>query len=341
MRSWTIRLVIGAVFLAGLAFLSKEMQASIMDYPIRIVVECGIYIILAVSLNLINGITGQFSIGHAGFYAIGAYVAASWTVLWQPLLVHRLPFLTLGTVSGDVLNLIIALTAGSIAAAIAGFVVGLPSLRLRGDYLAIVTLGFGEVIRVMLLNIDAVGGARGLSGIPTLVKRFDLSLFWVALFVVVALLVSRNLLKSVRGLTWLAVREDEIAADAMGVDTTRVKVTAFVIGAAFAGIAGGLYAHYFNDISPDVFGMDTSIVVTTMVVLGGSGSITGSVIAAILLTALPELLRPLQDYRLVIFSTILIVMMLTRPQGILGTREFSWDGLRRLFGPRARVEEGM
>lgn len=319
--------------MAAIFLVSRVLKETIDDYPIRVLVLCGIYIILALSLNLINGITGQFSIGHGGFYGIGAYCGAAWTVLAQPHVARSVPALALGSPLGDTLNLLIAIAIASLVAACAGFVVGLPSLRLRGDYLAIVTLGFGEVIRVIFTNMDAVGGARGLSGIPTLTASGGLEIFWVFLFVAIVAAMTRNLAQSVHGTAYLAVREDEVAADAMGVDTTRVKVSAFVIGAAFAGAAGALYAHYNSGIVPDEFGMDTSIIITTMVVLGGTGSVTGSAIAAVLLYGLPEVLRiPLiRDYRLVIFSTLLVVMMLTRPQGIFGHSEVGFETFRRFF----------
>ncbi len=337
MARWALTRLAGiSATLAILYFISVFVGPRMQEYVLNVVILCGIYVVLAVSLNLINGITGQFSIGHAGFFAVGAYTGAAWSVLWLPRIID-LPFLKLGTFVGDATNLLIALVLGALAAGIAGFVVGLPSLRLRGDYLAIVTLGFGEVIRVLLLNTEAVGGARGMSGIPALVGSFHMELFWVLLLVMLVILVSRNLMRSVRGLTFLAVREDEIAADAMGVNTTKVKVTAFVIGSMFAGAAGVLYAHFFTGISPDAFDMNSSIIITTMVVLGGTGSITGSVVAAILLTALPEFLRFLKDYRMVIFSMTLIIMMLTRPQGIFGHREFS---LRGLFRRKERRREG-
>ncbi len=331
---WLIRLVTILGSLAALFAISKVMTANIDPYYFQLIILSGIFITLAVSLNLINGITGQFSIGHAGFYAVGAYVGAAWTMLALPHIVKSVPLLALGAPVGDSLNLLIALALGAGGAALAGFLVGLPSLRLRGDYLAIVTLGFGEVIRGVLLNLDAVGGPRGLSGIPGLVKSNDLAIFWVFLVVLLVIVVSRNLLQSVRGLTWLAVREDEVAADSMGVDTTKVKVTAFVIGSAFAGAAGVLFAHFFTGISPDYFDMNNSIIITTMVILGGTGSVTGAVLAAALLSVLPELLRPLKDYRMVIFSTTLIVMMLTRPQGIFGTKELGLSMLRRLVPGR-------
>jgi len=335
-----IRLTTVIGFLVLLFIVSKIMSANIDAYYFQLIILSGIFITLAVSLNLINGVTGQFSIGHAGFYAVGAYVGAAWTMLAQPNVVKSLPVLAIGTPIGDAMNLVIALLLGAGFAALAGFLVGLPSLRLRGDYLAIVTLGFGEVIRGILLNLDAVGGPRGLSGIPGLVKSNDMAVFWVFLIVALAIVVSRNLLVSVRGLTWLAVREDEVAADSMGVDTTNVKVTAFVIGSGFAGAAGVLFAHFFTGISPDYFDMNNSIIITTMVILGGTGSITGAVIAAALLTVLPELLRPLKDYRMVIFSTTLIIMMLTRPQGIFGTKELGLGMLRRLVPRRRNLPEG-
>lgn len=340
MIRWAITRFAGvAVTVTGLYLISTFVGPRLQEYVLNVVVLCGIYVILAVSLNLINGITGQFSIGHAGFFAVGAYVGAAWSLLWLPRIID-MAFLKLGTFVGDATNLIIALILGSLAAGVAGFIVGLPSLRLRGDYLAILTLGFGEVIRVLLLNTEAVGGARGMSGIPALVGSFHMELFWILLLIVIVIHVSRNLMRSVCGLTFLAVREDEIAADAMGVNTTRVKVTAFVIGSMFAGAAGVLYAHFFTGISPDAFDMNTSIIITTMVVLGGTGSVTGSVVAAILLTALPEFLRFLKDYRMVIFSTTLIVMMLTRPQGIFGHKELRWPRFRRQSKPNGQGAAG-
>lgn len=332
MIGWALSRLVGVtVLLTALAFLSNALTESLETYYFLIIIQCGIAATLAVSLNLINGITGQFSIGHAGFYAVGAYVGAAWTMLWRPRLESTLPILSIGNPTGDILNLLIALALGSLAAALTGVVVGTPSLRLRGDYLAILTLGFGEVIRVVLLNIDAVGGARGLTGIPTLVSTGNLAFFWVALVLIAVTVLTRNLMRTTRGLTWLAVREDEMAADAMGVNTTRVKVTAFVIGSGFAGAAGVLYAHFFTGISPDIFGMDVSIMITTMVVLAGTGSVTGAIIAGIVLTALPEAFRFLKDYRMLIFSTTLIIIMLTRPQGILGHSELGFGSFFRLY----------
>ncbi len=332
MGFWLKR-IIGLLGIFGVLYgTSFLLYDNIQEYVFKIIVLCGIYMILAVSLNLINGITGQFSIGHAGFYAVGAYAASAWSMLILPRLTFSDTFLKVGTLSGDVLNMIVSLLFAGLCAGIMGLVVGLPSLRLRGDYLAIVTLGFGEVIRIVILNIDELGGARGLSGIPNVLQSGGikhLPFFWTYLIVILVILVSRNLLSSVRGLTFLAVREDEIAADAMGVNTTKVKVTAFVIGAIFAGMAGAIFAPLNLVITPDTFNMDTSIIITTMVVLGGTGSITGSVLAAAFLTAMPEVLRGMQEYRLIIFSTLLIVVMLTRPQGLFGKKEIGWHSFSR------------
>ncbi len=307
-----------------LAGLNAVLPRILNPYLYQVVMLCGINVILAVSLNLVNGFTGQFSIGHAGFMALGAYgsalfslqVGQHWANAWmaagvpQPLAV-ALPFL-------------IALFLGGLLAALAGYLVGLPSLRLRGDYLAIVTLGFGEIIRVLILNVEIVGAARGLPGIPGWSN-----IFWVGLGVAAVLLTSRHLAASSHGRALFAIRDDEVAAEALGVDTTLYKVLAFAMGAFYAGIAGGLFAHLLSYLNPNSFTFLKSIEVIAMVVLGGMGSITGSVMAAVVLTILPELLRPVKDYRIVLYSLMLIVLMITRPQGLMGTRELSLSFLRR------------
>ncbi len=286
-------------------------------YVYRILVLCGMNVILALSLNLVNGITGQFSIGHAGFMAVGAYTSAAFTV-------YAVPRLLGAWGSGGwpaSAAFVVAILVGGAASAVAGFLVGLPSMRLRGDYLAIVTLGFGEIIRVAILNIDAVGGARGFAGIP---QRTNLA--WVLAVAVFTFFVIRNLMRSYHGRALLAIREDEIAAEALGVPTTRYKVTAFVIGAFFAGMSGALFSHY-TYLHTNSFTFMKSIEVIIMVVLGGMGSLTGSILGAILLTALPELLRFASADRLIIYSLLLIVLMIARPQGILGRREISLRAL--------------
>lgn len=280
MRFWGIRLlsiVLAIAVCLGLQMLVPHLSSP--DLKIRLVTLALLYVTLAVSLNLINGITGQFSIGHAAFYQVGAYTAGYFTLTYY----H-------GQMSPPIW-LVMMMIVGAIAAAIAGFVVGLPSLRLRGDYLAIVTLGFGEIIRIFVQNTETIGntkigGAYGMQNIPKISY-----LAMTALLAITCIAVCRNLLKTARGLPFLAVREDEVASQAMGVNVTKTKVTAFVLGSAFAGAAGAILAHHEGYISPPMFTMDVSFIILTMVVLGGTGSITGSAIAAAALYYLPERLR--------------------------------------------------
>jgi branched-chain amino acid transport system permease protein len=316
------RLLVGAAVLGGLWVLDRGLTGALNPYYYRILVLSCLNIMLALSLNLINGVTGQFSIGHAGFMAVGAYTSAAFTVYAAPLIAGGPPQ---GLLAAALF--VPAIAIGGAAAAFAGFLVGLPSMRLRGDYLAIVTLGFGEIIRVVILNIDAVGGARGFAGIPQLT-----TFAWAGGGAVVTYVVIRNLLRSYHGRALLAIREDEIAAEALGIPTTRYKVTAFVISAFFAGAAGALFSHY-TYLHTNSFTFMKSIEVIVMVVLGGMGSLTGSILGATLLTALPEALRFASADRLIIYSALLIVLMIARPQGILGQREVSLSGMvGRMFG---------
>jgi branched-chain amino acid transport system permease protein len=303
-------LVVAAVWVFDF-FVAGNMN----PYYFSVIMFAGINVILAVSLNLVNGFTGQFSMGHAGFMAVGAYGSAYLTTTLQA----SSPELMSGPM-GSVVFLASLFVGGGLAA-IAGYIVGLPSLRLRGDYLAIVTLGFGEIIRVLLLNTDAVGGARGMPSILGLA-----SFGWVYTFAVLTIFVVWRILHSAHGRAFLSVREDEIAAQSMGVNTTSTKVRAFVLAAFFAGIAGGLFAHYLRFINPSTFDLNRSFEIIIMVVLGGMGSVTGSVFAGAFLTLLREGLRELQqvtliDLRMVIYSLFLIILMLTRPNGVFGTKE--------------------
>jgi branched-chain amino acid transport system permease protein len=298
-----------------LACVGPAVSGSLDAYFFSIVMYAGVNIILAVSLNLVNGFTGQFSIGHAGFMSVGGYVSAYLSML----LMQSNP----AWVSGPLGHLVFfgLLIVGGLAAALIGYFVGLPSLKLKGDYLAIVTLGFGEIIRVCILNINEVGGARGMFGIPALT-----TFSWVYIWVVFVLFFSWRLLNSSHGRALLSVREDEVAATAMGVNTTQAKVKAFVFSAFFAGVAGALYAHYLRYLNPQTFDFNKSFEIVIMVVLGGMGSLSGSVVAAIFLTVMREALRPLQeitqvDLRMVIYSLLLIVLMLTKPNGLFGHRE--------------------
>ncbi|HWO94913.1 MAG TPA: branched-chain amino acid ABC transporter permease [Bacillus sp. (in: firmicutes)] len=269
-----------------------------------------INIILAVSLHLVIGITGQFSIGHAGFLAIGAYISAIFTMKLQ-------------------LSFPLALVAGGVVAALAGLIVGIPSLRLKGDYLAIATLGFAEIIRIVFLNIEYVGGAAGMqvSHLTTWTYTF-LCLF-------ITLLVIMNFTNSRHGRACISIRENEIAADAMGINTTFYKVVAFALGSFFAGIAGGLYSHNFYIIQPTNFGFLKSFDILIYVVLGGLGSLSGSVIAAILLTIVSTFLQDYPETRMIIYSIVLVIVMLYRPQGLMGTREIT-----DFFGSKGKSVKG-
>jgi branched-chain amino acid transport system permease protein len=314
-KGFVLAIVFVAVLFLGNGLLTGGLVPgfSVSPYFLQVLSLAGINIILAVSLNLINGFTGQFSIGHAGFMAIGAYVSAYVTAAYGDRIRGALGMLP-PAFQNSVL-LLIALGVGAACAAVAGFLVGVPSLRLRGDYLAIVTLGFGEIIRVFILNIDAVGGARGFSGIPRLAN-----FAWIYLFAGATILVVSRIVRSSFGRTLVAIREDEIAAEAMGVNTTRSKVISFVVSSAMAGVAGGLFAHYLMYVHTNSFTFIKSFEIIIMIVIGGLGSITGSVLGAVLYIVLTEGLRQFAQYRMVIFSLLLILIKIVRPNRILGHR---------------------
>ena len=309
--------------LAFLALLDASAPRLLNPYYVTILSRIGIAVIAAVSLQLVNGFTGQFSIGHAGFMAIGAYSSAALSVyagadlLDSAAQVVPLPL-------ARFLYFPVALVFGGLAAAAAGIVVAVPALRLRGDYLAIATLGAGEIIRIAILNIDAVGGARGFSlassAHPTIDLRFEGlgGIVGVALLTIAAI---ARLVYSGGGLAFRAVREDETAAESIGIATTRVKVEAFLVASFFAGVAGALFAHSEGYIHTNSFGFVRSFELVAFVVLGGLGSLSGAILAAATLTALPELLRGLGEWRMILYSVLLIATMLLRPQGLLGQRE--------------------
>jgi branched-chain amino acid transport system permease protein len=283
-----------ALFLLTAAIVAAVGRLSeyLPDYFQTQLIYIGINIILAVSLNLINGFAGQFSLGHAGFMAIGAYVTAYLTVNYGGFsssgAVTLVEHVGLPHLIAVPLVFLAATLMGGLVAAFFGVLVGLPTLRLRGDYLAIATLGFGEIIVYIISQIEEVGGARGFS----LSSELQLSsFFWVYAWVALTILAARNLITSSHGRALVAIREDEVAAAAMGIDTTRYKVIAFVIGASLAGVAGALYGHYSMYLHIDSFRFLRSIEIVVMVVVGGMGSIAGSVAAAVILTLLPELLR--------------------------------------------------
>jgi branched-chain amino acid transport system permease protein len=317
-----------AIAIAVLALLQALTAGS--EYFVYLSLLVGVNVVLAVSLNVINGMTGQFSIGHAGFMAVGACSSALVSMTLDQYQTGFLP-----PAVERQLFFFVALVVGGAFAGLFGFLVGLPSLRLRGDYLAIVTLGFGEIILVVVRNTPALGGALGLSGTPQHTTFFSV---WFAVFLVI--LFARRLLASPHGRNLVAIREDEVAAEAMGVDTTGYKVRAFVVSSFFAGVAGGLFAHFQSIITPgDSFSFVKSMEIVVMIVAGGLGSTTGAVVAAVVLTLLPEAMRAvfitvggenaalaqsIDQLRKPIFGLLLVVMMLTRPQGIFGTHE-AWD----------------
>lgn len=295
--------------LAGAALL-QLLTGHVNRYYLGLSIDAAINIVLAVSLNLINGHTGQFSLGHCGFMAIGGYVSAMITLAAQKA--GFPPSLTPLLFAGSLL-------VGGLLAALAGIGVGIPSFRLRGDYLAIVTLGFGEIIRVFFQTFEPAGAASGLKGIPN-----HTTFLWAWSAAALTIYVVASLVNSTYGRGFLAVHDDEIAAGAMGISPTRYKITAFAVGSFFAGIAGGLFAHHNNFLSPTGFDFMRSIEVVVVVILGGMGRTAGVAVAAVLLTLLPEVLRGFSDYRMILYSLLIVVLMLARPQGL-----FSFVGGRK------------
>jgi branched-chain amino acid transport system permease protein len=328
-RAW----LLGGGVIALLVALDWLAPRVLNPYYVTILSRIGIAVIAAVSLQLVNGFTGQFSIGHAGFMAIGAYASAALSVYAGAALLEAVSqAVPLGLARFVYFPLV--LVFGGLVAAISGIVVAVPALRLRGDYLAIATLGAGEIIRIAILNIDAVGGARGFSLAspehPAIDLRFEslAGVFGVAL---VTIAVIARLVYAGGGLAFRAVREDETAAESIGIATTRVKVEAFLVASFFAGVAGALFAHSEGYIHTNSFSFVRSFELVAFVVLGGLGSLSGAILAAATLTALPELLRGFGDWRMVLYSLLLIATMILRPQGLLGQREL-WPIARMTRG---------
>jgi branched-chain amino acid transport system permease protein len=318
-------------------FMDKVVGPGVGATWTKILLDVGIAILLAGSLNVVNGYAGQFSIGHAGFMLVGGY-AAAWLTFYGSIHFFGTKETYGGFLGSGELLFLAGCVLGGVLASLFGVIVGLPSLRLRGDYLAIVTLGFGEIVRVLgqisarqPKNVTAVkerslselannlGGAEGFSQIPGYT-----TLFFVYLFAFVLLVLVYRLKYSSRGRALLAVRENEIAAEAMGVDTTRVKVAAFVFSAFFAGIGGSLYAHQVGALDPKELGFMKSIDLVIIVVIGGMGSITGIVLGATILVVLPEVFRSFADYRMIVYALALVIVMILRPQGIMGVHEL-WE----------------
>jgi len=308
---YAINAALFAVFLLLLNILYNAELISLSQNKLLILI--GINIILAVSLNLATGYLGQLPLGHAGFMSVGGYASA---ILMKQL---QLP---------EIVEIPLCILFGGIFAAIMGLIIGIPALRLRGDYLAIITLGFGEIIRVVLLNIDdAIGykltyGAAGLKNIP---KFTTLTISFIC--VGITCFIIHTMIKSKHGRAVLSIRENEIAAESCGVNTTYYKTMAFVMSAFFAGVAGSLFSGYLGYLNPGDFGFMKSIEILVMVVLGGMGSMIGSVISATVLTAVPNMLRSFDEYRMIVYSLLLIIVMIFKPSGLMGTYDFSLSRL--------------
>lgn len=308
---YVINFLLIAVFMAVMSMLLSS--GVITKYYSKIIMLVGINIILAVSLNVATGYLGQLPLGHAGFMAVGAYASAIFT--------SRTGFTN---AAGFWVSLLVA----GIVAGIFGIIIGIPALRLKGDYLAIITLGFGEIIRVILLNLDSLLGfdfTYGASGLKGIYKGTNFTTVFVC--VVITCFIIHNMMKSRHGRAILSIRENEIAAEACGVNTTYYKTMAFTVSAFFAGVAGGLYSGYIGILKPDTFDFMKSIEILVMVVLGGMGSMLGSVVSATVLTLLPELLRGFSDYRMVAYSLVLVIVMIFKPSGMMGTYDFSMSRL--------------
>lgn len=299
------------------------------DYLLHVLITVGLYVVLSLSLNLVSGFTGQLSIGHAAFYGIGAYVTA--------LLMLRLnmPYWATIPIAG-------------IITAMFGFVLGLPTLRLKGDYLAIVTLGFGEIVRLVFLNWDSLTrGPMGLPGIPSpqlgsLIFTSKVPFYFLILAIlVITVMFMVRIGESEFGLSLIAVSHDELAAESVGIPTLRAKLLAFVFAALFAGIAGGYYATYISFVSPDSFTFMDSVTILSMVVLGGLASIPGVVIGAIVLGLAPEVLRFMADYRMLLYGALMVIMMIYKPDGFWGAKHRVRNAvLKNLEKKYTRVKRG-
>ena len=308
-------LVIGEALISG--GVVNRYQSGVLE-------QVGIYIIMAVSLNIATGYLGQLPLGHAGFMSVGGYSCALFIMKLMPVVGLNAKAMATMASPAAILLFIGGVVFGGVCAAICGLIIGIPALRLKGDYLAIITLGFAEIIRVIMLNIDGVlgfeltGGAKGLTGIPAYTNFLN-----TFVVVVISLFLIHTMMKSRHGRAILAIRDNEIAAEASGVNTTYYKTLAFVVSAFFAGVGGGLYAGCIGVMAPAKFGFLKSVEILVMVVLGGMGSMLGSVVSATVLTILPEALRAFSDYRMLAYSIVLILVMIFRPQGLFGSYDFS------------------
>lgn len=309
-----ISIILGV--LLGFLILSLLIDLEVINrYITGILILICIFIIMAVSLNVATGFLGQLVLGHAGFMAVGAYTAALTGIALRD------------SISSDLLLFIVSALVAIIASGIVGIIVGFPALRLRGDYLGIMTLGFGEIVKVILTNMkDVTGGAQGLTGIPR-IMNFEIAYF-AAVFVVVVVWLFMH---SRHGRAILSIREDEIASESVGINVTMFKLLGFTIAAGLGGLGGAVFAFKDGFLAPTSFGFVKSVDIFVIVVLGGMGSITGSIVAAVFLTSLPEFLREFESYRMLVYSFLLMITMLFRPQGLMGTKEFNLNFLNKPF----------
>ena len=334
---YAINLILTAAVWALMFFLIKK--GVITNYWSGILISIGINIILAVSLNVATGYLGQLPLGHAGFMAVGAYAGGIF-VKATPLAA----LLKAGDTAAAIPYIILALIISGVIAGVFGLIIGIPALRLKGDYLAIITLGFGEIIRVILTNIDSVLGFKftyGAAGLKQIPKFSSFNVVFIC--IVVTCLVIHMVMKSRHGRAILSIRENEIAAESCGINTTYYKVMAFVMSAFFAGIAGCLYAGYLGSLFPSTLKFMKSIEILVMVVLGGMGSMLGSVLSATVLTVISELLRSVGDLRMVFYALVMVIMMIFRPKGLMGTYDFSMSrciekALNFIFRGRSKKE---
>lgn len=300
-----------------LTAITLMMQGGIINlYYQSTIYTIGINMILAISLNLIIGVTGQFSLGHAGFMCIGAYATAIIT-----------------KANPNMMGFMMGVVVGGVISALVALIVAIPTLRLKGDYLAIATLGFSEIVRIVVLNMEVTNGAAGLFGIPKLTT-------WPLLVVciIVSILVVLNFSRSAPGRACISIREDEIASESMGINTTKYKTIAFVIGAILASLAGALYACNYYVVKPDLFTFNKSVDILILVVFGGMGSYTGSIVAAIVIGFINMYLQQFSDIRMIIYGAALVLIMVFRPKGLFGTKEFTFSALFRRFSKKKEVE---
>lgn len=340
--SMPMRYLINAILVVVFLVVGELMidGGVVSRYQTGVIEQIGIYIILAVSLNIATGYLGQLPLGHAGFMSVGGYSCAIFIMRMMDVVGVTARDFATGTPAAVGL-FVLGIIFGGVCAALCGLIIGVPALRLKGDYLAIITLGFAEIIRVVMQNIDGVlgftltGGAKGLTGIPGYTNFLN-----TFIVVVISLFLIHTMMKSRHGRAILSIRDNEIAAESCGVNTTYYKTLAFVASAFFAGVAGGLYAGCIGVMAPAKFGFMKSIEILVMVVLGGMGSMLGSVISATVLTILPEALRAVSDYRMVVYAVVLILVMIFRPEGLLGDYDFSMSRvIERIMNHGKRPED--